>query len=106
MSSARKRSRISRLKAELDRAQQLSMIAGHSADVQRGVSNVAIHMAERMRTALLEARAFIAAERQSFVECSTDPTTHQLDPDDYHYADQMTALLARIDAALGEGGKT
>lgn len=60
----------------------------------------------RTTSALLEARAFIAAERQSFVECSTDPTTHQLDPDDYHHADQMTALLARIDAALGEGSKT
>lgn len=57
-------------------------------------------------SAVLAARAFIAAERQSFIECSTDPTTHRLDADDYTHAEHMTALLAQIDAATGEGSTT
>lgn len=62
-------------------------------------------MTPAMRAALAEARAFIGAERQCHVQCSTHPHTHELDPDDFEHAEEITNLLARIDAALGEGSK-
>ncbi|AUN95440.1 hypothetical protein [Pseudazoarcus pumilus] len=56
---------------------------------------------DAMRASLIEARAFIAAERQTHVECSTHPITHQMDADDFAHAEDITALLERIDTALG-----
>lgn len=103
MSSARKRSTINRLKSELDREQQLRMIAQHSADVVKAAADHMGQLAETMQAALLAARAFISAERQCHVQCSTHPVTHQMDADDFEHAEQMTALLAQIDAATGKG---
>tara|TARA_R110002049_G_scaffold73666_17_gene190285 strand:- start:932 stop:1240 length:309 start_codon:yes stop_codon:yes gene_type:complete len=56
---------------------------------------------DAMRAALLEARAFIAEQRKCHVECSTHPVTHAMDADDFAHAEDVTALLQRIDTALG-----
>ena len=58
---------------------------------------------DQMAAALANARSFIAAERKSFVECSTHPQTKEMDADDYDYVELMTALIAQIDAAIGNG---
>lgn len=87
-----------------ERSQRDQMAAAQEriAELQE-VSIQMMRTAQAMRAALLAAREFIAAERQSFIECNTDPTTHQLDPDDFDHAEHITALLAQIDAATGKG---
>lgn len=57
---------------------------------------------DRLRSALLSARAWIEADRQSLVSASTiagEPATDHLDR---AALEQYDALLAEIDAALGE----
>lgn len=87
--------RLSKLTAEIDAFGRATL---HRADLAA---------LKATRAALLEARAFVAANLRATLECvcALDPVTHEpiestIDPEEVEHVAHIKGVLARIDAAL------
>lgn len=89
--------RLSKLTAEID------------AFGRATISRADLAAFEAIGAALIEARAFVAADLKGLLECVCvlDPVTHEpvestIDPEEVEHVEHIKGVLARIDAALEE----